>query len=379
MNRRIGKQTRLATCAICAILAIYGIALPAHGQQAAPSAVPVGTVSAERKPIEKTLDFVGRVEATDRVQIKARVTGYLEAVLFKEGDLVNVGDPLYLLEKEPFQAAVKQAEGALERVKAAKILTEAQLQRAEQLLAKSSGTVVTRDQALAADQQAKAAIVADEANLETAEINLGYTDIASPISGKIGRTNITKGNVVGPDSGTLTTIVSQDPMYVTFPVSQREFLRVQQSGPQPDIGSIKVRLRFPDGSLYDQLGEINFVDVSVDRTTDTVTVRGTVPNPKGGLIDGQLVRVELVSGTPEEKVVVPQSALLADQQGVYVFIVEDGKATVKRIKTSGENGMGVVVDTGLSGGEQIIVEGLQSIRPGTPVQGTPMPQVLGEN
>ena len=359
--------------AICAIFLSFGLAVPSYGQQATPSSVPVGTVKAERKGIAKTIEFVGRVEAIDRVEIKARVTGYLEAVLFKEGDFVKEGAPLYRIEKGLFDASVKQAEGALERAKSAKILTVVQLQRAEELLAKSSGTVVARDQALASDAQAKGSILEAEANLESAKINLGYTDIVAPISGKIGRTSITKGNVVGPNTGTLTTIVSQDPMYVTFPVSQREFLRAQQTGKGPDAQSIKVKLRYSDGTFYDQLGVINFVDVSVDRATDTVTVRSTVPNPKEGLIDGQLVRVVLEAGAPEEKIVVPQSALIADQEGVYVFVVEDGKAAVKRIKTGGAEGTGIVIESGLTGGELVIVEGLQSMRPGAPVRATPLP------
>ena len=286
---------------VCAILAIYGPALPAYAQQGAPATIPVATIKAERKAIANSAEFVGRVEAINRVEIKARVTGYLEAELFKEGDFIKEGAPLYHIEKGLFDAAVKQAEGALERAKSAKILTEAQLQRAEELLAKSSGTAVARDQALAADQQAKGTILEAEANLQTAKINLGYTDIVSPISGKIGLSSITKGNVVGPNTGTLTTIVSQDPMYVTFPVSQREFLRAQQTGKGPKVGSIKVRLRYSDGTFYDQLGVIDFVDVSVDRATDTVTVRATVPNPKEGLIDGQLMRVVLEAGESRRK------------------------------------------------------------------------------
>jgi membrane fusion protein (multidrug efflux system) len=212
----------------------------------------------------------------------------------------------------------------------------------------------------------------DEANLQTAKINLGYTDIVAPIGGKVGRTNITKGNVTGPESGVLTIIVSQDPMYVSFPVSQRELLRAQQAGHQVDVTAIKVRILFADGSAYDQVGQINFVDVSVDRATDKVLARATIANPKGALIDGQLVRVNLESGTPEEKVVIPHAALLADQQGVYVFVVEDGKSIVRRVKPGGESGTGVVVDQGLSAGEQVIVEGVQSLRPGMPVRATPV-------
>jgi membrane fusion protein, multidrug efflux system len=362
--------------ALCAIVFICGTCFPADAQQGSPSPVPVGTVAAERKPIAESLDFVGRVEAVNRVEIKARVTGYLEALLFNEGDLIKEGDPLYRIEKGLFQAAVEQAQGALERSKAAKVLAVVQLKRAEDLLKTNSGTAVARDQAQAADQQADGQIMIDEASLSTAKINLGYTDIVAPVSGKIGRTNVTKGNVIGPDSGSLTVIVSQDPMYVTFPVSQREFLRAQEAGRQIDIKTIKARLRFANGSTYKQEGQINFVDVTVDRTTDTVLARATFANPSGSLIDGQLVRVMLESGTPVEKVVIPQAALIADQEGIYIFVVEDGKAATKRVKTGGESGTGVIIDQGLSGGEQIIVEGLQGVRAGVPVRASPVPQAL---
>ncbi|ACL61661.1 efflux RND transporter periplasmic adaptor subunit [Methylobacterium nodulans] len=337
------------------------------------AALPVGTVAAQRKPIDKALDFVGRVEAVSRVEVRARVTGYLDAVLFKEGDPVKEGAPLYRIEPDLFEAAVKQAEGALERSHAAETLAAIQLQRAQELLDRNAGTVVARDQARAALDQSKGAVMGDEANLRTAQINLGYTKIVSPIAGRIGRTSVTKGNVVGPDSGVLTTIVSQDPMYVTFPVSQREFLRVQQGGDRPDPSRIAVRIRFSDGSTYGQVGRVNFVNISVDRTTDTVLVRATMPNGAGALRDDQLVQVALQTGMPEEKVVVPQAALIADQGGVYVFVVEDGRAVTKRVKPGpGAGGQDAVIEEGLSGGELVIVDGLQRVRPGILVRATPI-------
>src|SRR3984957_4672308 len=336
-----------------------------------PTTVPVDVVKAERKPVAKAGDFVGRVEAISRVEIRARITGFLEAVLFKEGDLIKEGAPLYRIEKGLFQAQVQQAEAALERSKAAKTLSALQLGRAEELVEKQVGTVVARDQARAQDQQADAAVLADEANLSTAGINLGYTDIMTPITGKVGRTNITKGNVVSPGSGPLTIVVSQDPMYVSFPVSQREFLRAQAAGRQVDISKIKARLRFADGTAYQQQGSINFVDVQVDRATDTVLVRATFPNPASTLVDGQFVRIELESGKPEEKVVIPQAALIADQEGVYVFAVEESKAVVKRVKPGDEVDTGVVIEQGLTGGELVIVDGLLLVRQGVEVRATP--------
>lgn len=357
------------------IVALISIAVmastPLRAQQQA-----VGTVYAERQPIAQTRAFVGRVEAIGRVEVRARVKGYLDAVLFKEGDIVKKGDPLYRIEKGLFQADVENAQGALERSKAAKSLTVIQLDRAQTLLERNAGTAVARDQASAADQQAQGAIWADQAKLDTANINLGYTDIVSPITGKISRTNVTAGNVVGPDTGVLTTIVSQDPMYVTFPVSQRELLQAKLSAGAADLAKIKIKIRFADGSTYQHQGTVNFLDVSVDRATDTVLARATIPNPEGRLIDGQLVSVTLEVGEPQDRVVIPQAALIADQEGVYVFLVEDGKATVRRVKPGGESGANVVVDEGLKGGEQVIVEGIQSIRPGQPVQAAPLPASL---
>ncbi|KAA0114895.1 efflux RND transporter periplasmic adaptor subunit [Methylobacterium sp. P1-11] len=360
---------------LCALAFVAALEVPAQGQPAAPAAVPVGTVNAQRKAIDQTLDFVGRVEAVGRVEIRARVTGFLDAVLFKEGELIKEGAPLYRIEPDLFEAGLKQAEGALERTKAAYTLAAIQLQRAQELLDRNSGTVVARDQARAALDQAKGAVTGDEADLQTARINLGYTQITAPIAGRIGRTSVTKGNVVGPDSGVLTTIVSQDPIYVTFPVSQREFLRYQQGEGVPDRSKVEVRIRFQDGSEYDQVGRVNFVNISVDRATDTVVVRATMPNSAGALRDGQLVRVALQVGKPEQKVLVPQAALIADQGGVYVFVVEDGRAVTRRVKPGpGGTGPDAVIDEGLSGGELVIVDGLQRVRPGILVQASPIRQ-----
>ena len=358
-----------------AMAVLFGAVTPvlaAEQATPAPAAIPVSVVAAEKKPVAKSLDFVGRVEAIQRVEIKARVTGYLEKVAFKEGDLIKAGTDLYSIERGLFEAAVGQAEGAQAKDKAAKTLTEVQLQRAEELLQKQSGTQVARDQALAADQSAQGALLVDDANLKTAKINLGYTNITSPIDGKVGKTNITVGNVVGPNTGPLTVVVSQDPMYVSFPVSQRDFLRAQEAQNKVDLTGIKVTLNFSDGTSYKHEGKINFVDVQVDKATDTILVRATFPNPDYALVDGQLVRVKLESGEAEERIVIPQAALISDQEGTYVFVVEDGKAAVRRVKTAGPSGTGIIVDQGLSVGDRVVVEGGQSLRPGVAVKASPL-------
>jgi membrane fusion protein (multidrug efflux system) len=361
------RSTTWAAVLFCALSA------SASAQQAdSGTAVPVGTVEAHRAAVAQALTFVGRVEAIARVEVRARVTGYLEEVLFSDGQMVKEGDLLYRIERDSFQAAVKQAEGSLVQSRAQLVLTSRQRERTEDLISKGFETEVRLDQATALEEQAKGEIIINEASFATAQINLGYTEIFAPISGRIGRTSVTKGNVVGPDSGVLTVIVSQDPMYVTFPVSQREFLRAQETGKTPDLSTLKVRIRFANGSVYPELGRIDFVAPTVDRATDTVAVRAAIPNPNRALVDGQLVEVEVEAEKPVEKIVVPQTALLADQAGIYVFVVEDGKAAVRRVKPAGESGSNTVIEEGLAEGEQVIVEGLQAVRPGQAVQASPV-------
>lgn len=369
-SRRMARRSFTAALAVYCLM--FGAGIPAFAQQSAPGPVPVGTLAAQKRPIERTADFVGRVEAVNRVDIRARVTGYLEEVLFQDGATVKEGTPLFRIERPPFEAAVEQAQGALERAQGALKNATVQRQRAEDLLRSSAGSEAVRDQRVADEQGALGDQTTAEANLKTARINLGYTEITSPIAGRIGRTKLTKGNVVGPDSGVLVQIVSSDPMYVNFPVSQREFLGLKASAVTDQARAPLISIRFADGSTYDRQGRIDFVNVSVDRATDTILVRAQIPNPDGRLIDGTLVRVTVQADKAEDKVLVPQSALIADQQGAYVFAVEGGKAVVKRVKIGAEIGAYVVVEDGLAGNEQIVVEGLQNLRPGTPVLASPV-------
>ena len=376
--QRFSSALRLSSTTLAALL-IFGLGAGALAQQPAPTAVPVGTVIAEKRAITQTADFVGRIEAVNRVDIRARVTGYLEEVLFKDGATVAEGAPLFRIERSPFEAAVEQAQGALEKAQGALQNATVQRQRAEDLLKTNAGSVAIRDQRVADEKGAQGDETTAAANLKTAQIDLGYTEIRAPIAGRIGRTKVTMGNVVGPDTGVLAQIVSDNPMYVTFPVSQREFLALKTNRLPADGQAPLVSLKFSDGSTYDQKGRVDFVDVSVERTTDTVLVRATLPNPAGKLLDGTLVRVAVQADKSEEKVLVPQSALIADQQGSYVFAVEDGKAVVKRVKVGAEAGSYVAIDQGLSGNEQIVIQGLQNLRPGVPVLASPVTLTTGRS
>jgi membrane fusion protein, multidrug efflux system len=351
----------------------------ASAQTPAPKPVPVGVVAAALAPVTRATEFSGRIEATERVDVTARVTGYLDAVLFKEGDTVKAGAPLYQIEKGPFEAAVLQARGALLQAQATYTNASLTRTRAEELVKTSATSVAEKDRAVAAEQNAQGAVIRAEADLRTATINLGYTDITAPIDGRVGRSAVTKGNVVGPNSGVLTVILSEDPVYVVFPVSQREFLGLQKEETKLNTDALVVKLRFSDGSIFPQDGKINFVDVKVDRTTDTVLVRAVVPNSKGVLVDGQFVNVSVQGDKPAEQVVIPQSALMSDQGGVFVMVADNGKAAIRRVKLGAQVGTNVAVEDGLKPGEMVIVEGLQAVRPDAPVSPSPASVALQSN
>jgi membrane fusion protein, multidrug efflux system len=364
--------------AIVAIFAL-GLSFVVAAQAQQPAAPTVSVISAEKRPVTESVRFVGRIQAIERVDVRARVTGFLEEVLFQDGDRVKTGAPLYRIEKGPFEAAVEQAKATLLRAQAQLDNATIQRHRAEDLLRSSAGSVATRDDRVAAEKATQGDVAAAEAALKTAEINLAYTDINSPIDGRIGRTAVTRGNVVGPDSGVLTTIVSSDPMYVTFPVSQREFVRIFPPGRdgQAAIKNSKVVVQMSNGPVYPHTGKIDFVDVKVDQATDTISVRATLPNPDGRLADGQLVQVSVEGDKPEERIVVPQAALIADQQGIYVFIAENGKAVMRRVKVGQTVGGSIVITEGLSGGELVVTSGMQGLRPGLAVMAVPAEKPIG--
>jgi len=356
--------------AVCGLT--LALTMPALAQQAAPAALPVGTVTAALKPVVSGTGFVGRVAGEQRVDIMARVKGYLNAILFTEGSMVQQGAPLFDIDPAPFQAAVQQAQGALYRAQATYANATIDRQRADELVKTHTVSPQQRDARVAAQQSAQGDVVTADANLKTAQINLGYTHITAPITGRIGRSAVTIGNVVGPDTGKLTVLVSQDPIYVVFPVSQREFLRFEKQKEKADVSKLVVRLRFSDDVVYPLPGKINFVDVTVDQATDTVIVRAIFPNPDGKLIDGQLVRVSVESETPQDQVVIPQAALIADQEGTYVFVDDNGRAAVKRVRIGPTVGADVVITSGIAAGDQVITEGLTALRPGVPVSANPV-------
>lgn len=351
------------------------LAAPLTAQPAQPPMTPVSVIAVAEEDVTQAQDFIGRVEAVDRVSLVARVTGFLEQQTFRDGQEVKKDDLLFVIERAPFVASVSAAKAELASAEALKLNAELQLQRAEDLVRTNNIPVATRDQRRAEAAAAAAKVLEAQAALERAEINLGYTLIRAPVAGRIGRASVSVGNVVAPQSGTLALLVSQDPMYVTFPVSQRLLLNIrrEQRLQGQETPPVRVRVVFGDGTLHAEAGEIDFVDVTVGQGTDTVTIRAKMPNPNRLLIDGQFVTVRVEGSEPEKRIVIPQSALMLDQQGAFVFVVEQGRAALRRIRTGQTRGGRVAVEDGLKPGDMLIVEGLQRIRPGAPVQAIPLP------
>lgn len=360
-------------------------ALPAQAQFGPQGPPAVGVVTAERRPVTESTDFVGRIEAVNRVEIRARVTGFLEARLFREGQEVHEGQVLFRIERPPFEAQIEQARASLASAQATLENARVALQRARDLRASGAGTQVALDNAQAQERTASAQVLGAQAQVRVADINLGYTEIASPIDGKIGRATLTPGNVVSPTlAEPLATIVSQDPMRVAFTASARAATELHtRYEARGGADAVVVRVRLPDGRDYPHPGRIDFVDTQIDRNTDTILIRALIPNPareEGAtgqpgdreLIDGQFVTVFVEGAEPVQAIVIPRAAVLQDQGGNFVFTVgEENKAERRNVRLGRGTAEQAVIEGGLDGGEQVIVEGLQRVRPGQPVNPAP--------
>ena len=373
----------------CVLAAISLASLaPAWAQQMPPPAV--GVVKVERRPITETSEFLGRIQAINRVDLSARVTAFLEKRLFTEGSEVKQGDLLYRLEQEPFEADVQAKQAAIKQVEAQLRNADVTLSRAKELLRATAGTQAAVDAAEASQQALAAQSLAAQAQLRQSEINLDYTEIHAPIDGKIGRTATTEGNVVSPSSGVLSTIVSQDPMYVVFSIPSRTALELRQkidSGGGFDV--VKIRVKLPDGRLYGPIGKLDFVNNSVTSGTDTLLLRAVIANPSipgpsvtmspnRELIDAEFVNVLLEGAQPIEMLAVPRAAVLTDQSGDYVYVVDaQGKAQRQGVKLGQTTPTSAAVLSGLQEGQLVIVEGLQRVQPGRAVSPGPAASAVG--
>jgi RND family efflux transporter MFP subunit len=333
-------------------------------------------------------DFTGRTEAKAAVEVRARVTGYLERVLFKEGTEVKQGDPLFEIDPRPYQAELQRAEATLAQSQARLRRCERDLKRANDLLPQNAISQDDFDQISGDRDEAAAAVKLAEASRDLAQLNLSFTRVTAPITGRISRQLIDPGNLVKADETALTTIVSMDPIYAYFDQDERTLLRVRRlvrAGVLKTIqeSAVPVLLGLVDEEGFPHEGRIDFADNRVDAMTGTLRLRGVFANPQRMLSPGLFVRIRLPIGAPHAAVLVSDQALGTDQGQSFVYVVNSKNEVVHHTVTVGplEGGLRVI-EQGLAKDERVIVNGLQRVRPGVKVAPRllePPEQALGPN
>ncbi|KJK21847.1 hemolysin D [Burkholderiaceae bacterium 16] len=355
------------------------LVLAACGQKPAappPPPLEVGVITVKPASVPVTTELPGRTSAFLVAQVRARVDGIVQRREFTEGSDVKAGQRLYKIDPMPYIAALNNAKAALAKAQANVGTQEALVQRYKILVGANAVSKQDYDNAVAALGQAVADAAAGKAGVETAQINLGYTDVTSPITGRSGVSQVTPGAYVQTSQATLLTTVQQmDPIYVNLTQSSVDGLRLRrqiQEGRLQTSGAnaAKVTLLLEDGRTYPQTGQIQFTDVSVDQSTGSVTVRAIFPNQDRVLLPGMFVRARIDEGINDKAVVVPQIGVTHDQKGQAIVLVvgQDNKVAQRQIATSGTFGNAWVVDSGLQPGDRVIVNGVEKAKPGMTVK-----------
>lgn len=345
-----------------------------EGAQQTKSAAPPPAVivsSATTKEVTSTNEFVGRSVANNRVELRARVTGFIESRPFQEGARVAKGDLLYLIEQDEYRAALDAAQAQVDRAQAEVIDAGKNLERSRVLADRQTVSQATLDEAIARDAQAGADLNAAKAALAQAQLNLDYTQIEAPLGGRISTSALDEGNLVGPESGVLASIVATDPIEVRIAVTEREILAYRRDQANNAAATFTPRLKLVDGSYLEGEGTLSYLENEVDPTTGTASLYILFPNPQELVLPGQFVTVALETSVSEEKVVVPQSAVQSNQAGPFVLVVgADDKVEARPVGLGERQGAEVVIESGLEPGETIVVEGMQKVRPGAAVTPT---------
>ena len=350
----------------------------------APPMPSVGVSQPVRRQVTEWDDFTGRFEAVASVEVRARVSGYLEEVGFKDGDIVEKGQMLFVIDPRPYEALAAQAGGQLAEARSRVNLGERELERGQQLAQTQAIATSQVDQRRQTLQVAQAAIVQAEANLRSAQLNVEFTRITAPIGGRIGRKLVTEGNLVqGGDSGStlLTTVVSLDPIQIYFDMDEATYLKNTRSwlaGTRPTSRDHPnpVRIQLPDEDHPSRDGHMDFVDNRLDAGTGTLRGRALIDNHDLSLLPGQFARVQLIGSAPYEAVMLPDAAVATDQSRKIVFVVGAEDTVQPRPVTLGRiiDGMRVVKD-GLKPEDRVVVDGLQRIKAGQKVK--PEPRDIG--
>lgn len=316
----------------------------------------------------RTFDAPGRVVSKYQVSIMARISGYLQKSFFKEGDYVKAGETLFLIEPAEYQNASNVAGANIQNIKAQLAYANKQLARAEELVRQDYIAKAKYDEILANRDALQAQLSAAQSNYKDTNRNLSYTRVKAPVDGRIGIIDVTVGNYVTPSSGSLTTINSTNPIYVTFPLSSEDYAAISSIDKKADARR-KVELFFQNGDKYELNGVQDFLDNKVDQTTGTVTLRATFQNPNNKLLHGEFVNVRLFANNPVKVPVVPIVAVQENQEGKYVYTIDNkGLPKLTYIKTQGQSGDNWIVKDGLKHGDKVIVEGILKVTPGSPVK-----------
>jgi len=371
----LGVAASIAGAAIYLEPATGANAAPAEESAAAP-AVPVTVAVVEPRDVTAWQDFSGRLEAVDRVELRSRVAGAIQSVHFREGGLVKAGDLLVKIDPAPYEAAVAQAQSLAASAQARLELANTELERGRKLVANNTISDSDFSQRKSVQSEAIANLHAAEAALKVAQLNLDYTSIRAPIDGRIGRLELTEGNLVaaGSASPQLTTLVSSGPIYASFAVNEELIARTLAKLPStgavvPAIEQVPVEI----GTLSDDgtplQGRLQLIDNAVDAASGTIRVRAVFDNPDNRLIPGQFVRVRMGEPKAESRMMISERAVGTDQDKKFVFVVDDANTVVYRQVELGGTVDGMrIVEQGLNPGDNIVVNGLQRVRPGTLVE-----------
>ncbi len=371
MMRKILKKHPDALAALLAIgLFLMVLPLGCGGEPEAPRQflpqVTVTPVLQQSMPVY--LDFVGNLRATEEVEIRARVEGYLIKRAFRDGDDINKGDLLFLIDPREYNAELERAQAQLAKDRAALAYARSQVKRYAPLTEQDLSPEDTLENWRTVAKERQGAVKAGEAAVELARLKLSYCTIRAPISGRIGRRLVDVGNLVGAEEETLlATIMQMDPIYVYFSPSERQIFKISRQNQQ---GTLKVYLTLSGGGDYPHSGKLDFIDNRVDPATGTITMRAVMPNPDKLLVPGQYANVRLFLGEQPEALLVPERAMGADQGGSYVFVLGPENVVEQRYVQTGlksQNNL-LLVEKGLKKGEQVVVEGMQLLRPGVKVQ-----------
>ncbi|HIF5635104.1 TPA: multidrug efflux RND transporter periplasmic adaptor subunit VmeY [Vibrio parahaemolyticus] len=364
------KKPLVALMAATAILAGCGEANNAQRESQEPLVVTQDVTVIDYQPSKS---YIGRIEAVEDTNITAQISGYLQARHFEEGQMVEKGQLLYSIEPSSFEAQVASAKAALAQAKASLKKAELDHQRGKNLLPRGSISQSEFDALTATLLGARAELEAANAQLKLAEVNVSYTQIRAPFSGRISDTKVSTGDLVSPSSGVLTTLVSLDPVHTSFSVSERERLamgmdRIKGDGSAESNG-VEVQLELENGQFFEHLGQLDFLGNRIDTKTGTIAMRALVPNPEHKLLPGQHIKVNLRDKNTRDVIVVPRRAVQTDLEGDFVMVTTEGNVAERRnVELGPQVEQGIIIREGLEKGEAVITQGLQRVRNGVEVR-----------